>query len=91
MLFVAGAAVRQCDFEAGMLPQHLGILGDLYGKFARRGEYENSRLPLTALGKSGSGFVQQALKRGNQERRGLAGSGLRLPRNVPAMRARWAG
>ena len=74
----APTAVCQRDLETRMASQQLGVLGNLHCEFARRGEHQGPRLPLTRRGRRG----QQSLESRDQERGRLAGTGLCLSRDV---------
>ena len=81
MFFVVDAAIDHGDLEARVPAQHLGIVVDLHRELARR--REDQRADRVAL-RPGMAGRSAALEQRDQERRGLAGAGLRLACNILA-------
>ena len=82
LFVVAGAAVDQPELETGVPTEHLGVLVDLHRELARRRQHQHARTGRLALGRRR--VFQQMVERREQERRGLAGAGLRLAGHVAA-------
>ena len=87
LLVITGAAIGQRQFQAGVAAEDLGIRVNLDGEFAGRCQHQGARL--RGLAPVAGRLVQQVIIDGDQEGRGLAGTGLRLPGNIPAGQRHW--
>ena len=76
---VTGTAEDETQPESGVRAQRHGILVNLHRQFARRREHDRTRLRRTAVFRQ---VRQQIIEGGEQERRGLAGAGLRLAGDI---------
>jgi hypothetical protein len=80
LLVVVDAAVDQGELQAEVAAELDRILVDLDRQFAGRGQDQRARILRLAVGQRGAG--QQAVDDRDQERQGLAGTGLGLAGDV---------
>ena len=88
LLVVVGAAEGEADLEPGVPAEHFGVVGDLYGEFARRRQRKDPRLTIVMLTRVGR---HQSLIGRDQECRSLASAGLRLPGDIAGLQRNWQG
>ena len=81
LLLVVGAAVDHGGLQPGVLAEDLGIVVDLDGQFARRGDDQGTHRGRGAP--RGRRSRQQQVVQRDQERGGLAGAGLGLAGDIP--------
>ena len=83
----AGTAVGQRQFQTRVATDQLGVGMNLDGQLAGWCQYQGAWLRGFAF--FVRRLVQQVIVDGDQEGRGLAGTGLRLPGNIPAGQRHW--
>ena len=83
LLVVVDQAPRRADQREIAVPaEHFGVFVDLHRKLARRRDHQSARRCTAAP--SRLRVAHEAVERRDQERRGLAGSGLRLSGDIAA-------